>query len=100
MPIDESEDIGGVTGDAEGVDEGGGEDRLLEAVRVVLAIEVGEYETNSWEEGEELLKLGALLRCRLALLHHGKRLDNSLSLDCFKRKKQLEIKKPRQGVTK
>ncbi|QCD79371.1 hypothetical protein DEO72_LG1g3010 [Vigna unguiculata] len=45
-PIDELEGMGGVTGDAEGVDEGGGEDRPLEAVRVAPAIEVGEYEAN------------------------------------------------------
>lgn len=74
-PIDESEGIGGVTGDAEGVDEGGGENGLLEAIGAALTIEVGENEANGGEEVavnaegvEELTELGALLRRRLAPL--------------------------------
>jgi len=74
-PVDESEGIGGVTGDAEGVDERGGENGLLEAVGATLAIEVGENEANGREEVavnaegvEELAELGALLRRRLAPL--------------------------------
>ncbi|KAH1041701.1 hypothetical protein GLYMA_09G060000v4 [Glycine max] len=42
--------VGGVAGDAEGVDEGGGEDGLLEAVGGALAVEVWEKEADGGEE--------------------------------------------------
>lgn len=74
-PIEEAEGVGGVAGDAEGVDEGGGEDGLLEAVGAALAVEVREKEADGGEEVvvgaegvEELAELGALLRRRLAPL--------------------------------
>ncbi|RZB90828.1 hypothetical protein D0Y65_023314 [Glycine soja] len=42
--------VGGVAGDAEGVDEGGGEDGLLEAVGGALPVEVWEKEADGGEE--------------------------------------------------
>jgi hypothetical protein len=75
-PIDEAEGVVGVAGHAEGVDEAGGEHRLLEAVGAALAIEAGEEEADGAEivagmtEGvEELAELGALHGGRLAPLH-------------------------------
>ncbi|KAH6782113.1 plant/protein [Perilla frutescens var. frutescens] len=70
---------GGVARYAEGVDEGGGEDVLMEAIGAALAIEAGQNEADGGEvvgavlgavEGvEKLAEFGALDGRRLALLH-------------------------------
>lgn len=66
----------GVPGHADGVDEAGGEDGLLEAVGAALAVEGGEEEPDGVEViarfaevVEELSELGALLGRRFAPLH-------------------------------
>lgn len=50
-PIDEAESVGGVAGHAEGVDEAGGEDGLLEAVGAALSVEI----RNDKADGAEVV---------------------------------------------
>lgn len=75
-PIEEAQGVLGVPGHADGVDEAGGEDGLLEAVGAALAVEGGEEEPDGVEViarfaevVEELSELGALLGRRFAPLH-------------------------------
>lgn len=78
-PVEEALGISGVARYAEGVDEGGGQDVLAEAIGAALTVEAGQDEADGGEvvvsalgaaEGvEELAKFGALNGRRLALLH-------------------------------
>lgn len=86
-PVEEAEGVLGVPGHAEGVDEAGGEDGLLEAVGAALAVERGEDQADGAEvvaglaEGvEELAELGALLGGGLALLHPVEEADEDAEL--------------------
>lgn len=77
-PIDEAEGVLGVPGHGEGVDKGGGEDGLLEAVAAALAVEGrqdeaegGEVVAGVAEDVQVFPEHGPLLRRRLAPLHPG-----------------------------
>lgn len=75
-PIDEAKSVLGIPRHAEGVDERGSEDGLLEAVRTSLAVNTGKDEAD-WTEVvgvfaeivEEFAEFGPLLRRRFAPQH-------------------------------
>ena len=75
-PIEKAEGVLRVTRHAEGVDETGGENGLLEAIGTALAVQVGEHEADCCEviagiaeAVQEFAELRALLRQRLTPLH-------------------------------
>lgn len=75
-PVEEAESVRGVSGDAEGVDQTGGEHGLFEAVGSTLAVEGGEDEADSAEvvaggvdEIDELAEMPSLRERTLAPQH-------------------------------